>query len=601
MIIDSPSDSGKPTVPAEESKKFRILHLEDNPQDGEYIETLLHTSSQFYEVSRVESREQFLEKLAAQPPPDIIISDYTLPSFDGLSALKLSREKASNIPFLFVSGSMGEEFAVECLRQGAKDYLLKGKLVRLVPAVRRALEDAEAEKERLRIQHQLFYNAFHDGLTGLSNRPYFLQQLQESLNKPDEESESPIVVAVVGLNEFHSLCDGFGWEANDSLLRTVAEFIGQQIPTAKLLSRISEDEFGLLFEESTDSLDLLAALDILLKSFDRPIQWNGQAIYVSASIGIVCATPDYRSSELMLRDCENALHHAKTLEKSGLVLYDPAMHQQAVHLVESNNALRRAVERMEFCVHYQPIMELATGGVSGFEALVRWQDPRRGLVFPLDFISAAERIHLIGAIGDFVLRESCQALKRWRAAFRDYPNLSVSVNVSQQQFDADFFHKVCMALEEASLDPLSLKLEVTESGIMHNPESTIELMKQLKNFGIGLEIDDFGTGYSSLSHLDRFPMEALKIDRSFVERIHEGGENNSIPVVIIDLAHNLKLHVIAEGIETPEQAAFLKEKGCEFGQGYLYSKPMPEEKVLLFLANHLQLKNLESTNSTPSA
>ncbi len=562
---------------------LRILHLEDNPHDAEYIHAVLQSDHFPCRILRVEDEEEFVKALQAFKP-DVVISDFTLPHFDGLRALQRVREVAPELPFLFVSGSIGEEFAVECLRHGARDYLMKDKLARLPAAVRRALDEARLEKERALAENRLQRFAFYDELTGMTNRAYFLQQLQAALERQPEDAEAAPAVVVLGLDDFKTLCDGFGWEAGDGLLQIVAGHIRSEIPAAKVLSRVGGDEFGLLFAGER-ARDLHAVVEKIRQAFRKPLAWRDQDLYLTVGIGVADAQAGKHSADEMLRDCENALHRAKATGKSGCVFFDPAMHRQTVDFLAAVNDLRRAVENREFCVHYQPLLDLRTGSVAGFEALVRWQHPRRGLVPPLDFIPVAERMQLIAPIGAFVLREACRTAKEWRQGLPQHRGLHMAVNVSSQQFEqTDFSEEVGKVLAEMSLEPEAVKLEITESGFIRNPEGAIDLLHRLRNMGLDLYIDDFGTGYSSLSYLHRFPVQALKIDCSFVSRIGAEGENGSIAAAIIDLAHNLGMQVVAEGIETETQLAFLKARGCDYGQGYLFSRPLTAENAFRFLA-----------------
>jgi diguanylate cyclase (GGDEF)-like protein len=566
----------------ESAAEIKILHLEDNPRDAEYIASLLQSDGIKMRLEKAEDRDSYV-RLLEEFQPDIVISDFTLPSFDGLSALVLLREKASDIPFLFVSGSIGEELAVECLKQGANDYLLKDKLARLPSAVRRALDEVRQLRERRRAEQQILRNAFYDKLTNLTNRAFFLRRLQQALSR--EGGNAPALgVAILGIDDFKTLCDGLGWEAGDSLLQAAADRIQEEaFLSADCISRVGGDEFGLLFEGADRVENLVPATEKLQGAFLKPLAWNGQDIYLSVGIGIARAGPDCQSPEELLRDCENALHRAKAKGKSGRVVFNPSMRQQAVNFLETVNDLRRAIVEREFCVHYQPILDLGSGKAAGFEALVRWNHPSRGLVPPLEFIPIAERMHLIASIGNFVMREACRMagdLHQTRPACR---NITFSVNVSAQEFEqAGFCERVEAVLKESGLNPGALKLEITESGFMRNPEGAVHLLRRLRGMGLSLQIDDFGTGYSSLSHLHRFPVQALKIDRSFVVPI-DGGEGGSIAAAIIDLAHNLGMQVVAEGIETPEQLAFLKQRGCEFGQGFLFAKPLEAKKAREFL------------------
>jgi EAL domain-containing protein (putative c-di-GMP-specific phosphodiesterase class I) len=311
-------------------------------------------------------------------------------------------------------------------------------------------------------------------------------------------------------------------------------------------------------------------------------------VFTTASIGIVLSEMGYECAQDILRDADLAMYRAKSLGKARYEVFDNEMRAHAMARLQLETDLRRAVERQEFQIQYQPIMALETGRVTGFEALLRWQHPERGLVPPTEFIPVAEETGLVIPIGWWVLREACRQMREWQAQFPMHPPLTISVNLSSKQFmQSDLTGQIEQILQETGLDPRSLRLEITESTIMEDPGSTAALLSQVRALGVQVQLDDFGTGYSSLSYLHQFPIDTIKIDRSFVKRIEEDGNNSEIVRTIVTLARNLAMNVIAEGIETATQLAHLGVMECEYGQGYYISRPLDREVAETLIAKTL--------------
>jgi EAL domain-containing protein (putative c-di-GMP-specific phosphodiesterase class I) len=328
----------------------------------------------------------------------------------------------------------------------------------------------------------------------------------------------------------------------------------------------------------------------------RPFNLNGHEVFTTVSIGIALSATGYERPDDVLRDADTAMYRAKTLGKARHEVFDKTMHALAMNLLQMETDLRRAVERKEFFLQYQPIVTLETGIVRGFEALVRWQHPERGFISPIDFIPIAEETGLIIPIGQWVLEEACRQIHLWQEQFQQYPPLQISVNLSVKQFmNTDLIKHIQDALKETGVDPHSLKLEITESMVMENVEAAIGMLEQLRALGIELSIDDFGTGYSSLSYLHRFPISTLKIDRSFVSRMTDQSDNAEIVRTIVMLARSLKMDVVAEGVETTEQLSQLRALGCEYGQGFFFSKPLTAKETERWLPSN-QLAEIAHSN-----
>jgi EAL domain-containing protein (putative c-di-GMP-specific phosphodiesterase class I) len=361
----------------------------------------------------------------------------------------------------------------------------------------------------------------------------------------------------------------------------------QCLRPADTVARLGGDEFAILLDGLEDYNDAIRIAERAQKELMRPLNLGGHEVYTTASIGITLSTIGYDNPENILRDADTAMYHAKEKGKARYEIFDAVMHARAVARLQLD--LRRAVERQELSVHFQPIMSLETNRLAGFEALARWQHPQRGFISPVDFISIAEETGLIIELGRLILRESCSQMRAWQLEHPNQKALTMSVNLSGKQFTQhNLIEQIRQILQETGLDPHCLKLEITESVVMENAEIAKSMLMQLRALGVKLSIDDFGTGYSSLSYLHRFPVNTLKIDRSFISSMSAGDENMEIVRTIMTLANNLGMDVVAEGVETEKQLAQLKEMRCEYGQGYLFSKPLTVEAASEFLRKDQQ-------------
>ncbi|WP_434421326.1 putative bifunctional diguanylate cyclase/phosphodiesterase [Nannocystis pusilla] len=430
---------------------------------------------------------------------------------------------------------------------------------------RRAEIALRAREERSR------HDSLHDPLTRLPNRQAFMEKLESALQGV-RQGRAAFAVLCLDLDRFKNVNDSLGHSTGDRLLISVARLLQDCVGPDDLLARLSGDEFGVLLPNVQDASDAIRVADRILGQLKQPLALRDQEVYTSISVGITWSALGYERTEDILRDADTAMHRAKRRGKSRYELFDADMHAEAVAQLTLESDLRRAIERGEFEVYYQPVIDLVSGQISGFEALLRWNHPTRGLVLPGEFIGCAEETGLIIPIGEWVLREACGQMQRWHAKYPHREALSISVNLSGKQFAQPAL--IAKALHESMLVPSSLKLEITESVIMEDPKTASELIEQLRLEQVHSYVDDFGTGYSSLSYLHRFPMSALKIDRSFISNIGPDGENAEIVRTIVTLAHNLGMSVIAEGVETRAQLDLLAEMGCEFGQGYYFSRPV---------------------------
>ena len=450
----------------------------------------------------------------------------------------------------------------------------KGNALRLVGSLTDTTERHNAESELIR-------RAFYDSLTALPNRALFMDHLWRVLENARRRNQFTFAVLFIDLDRFKIINDSLGHHAGDELLVEIAKRLGKSMRQTDSLARLGGDEFAVLLEQVPGPEEACLIADRIQDEFAHPFELDGHTAFSSASIGIAMGCSRYIEPEELLRDADVAMYKAKAAGKARYELYDAAMHEQAVRLLHLETDLRGAVARDEFVVHYQPIVSLPDGRLTGFESLVRWQHPTRGLVSPGDFIPIAEETDLIVQIDRWVLRKACEQMVAWRDILPAGDNLSVSVNLSSKQFmRSDLVDYIARVLAETGMDPAMLKLEITESAVMANPNSAAVILGRLKAMGHELMIDDFGTGYSSLNYLHSFPIDRLKIDRYFISKLDsESGMDLEITRTIVTLAHNLGLTVVAEGVETADQLGTLNSLGCEYCQGYYFSKPLPAESV----------------------
>lgn len=442
--------------------------------------------------------------------------------------------------------------------------------------------------ERKWLEAELMHDAYHDSLTGLANRSLFMDRLKQSIARTKRNPNRLFAVLFLDLDRFKVVNDSLGHLVGDQLLVAIAQRLASCLNSENTIARLGGDEFTILLDPIEDVKDAIAVAEQLHQLLKRPFNLNGYEIFTTVSIGIALSTTGYAQPEDVLRDADTALYQAKEHGKACSAVFDAAMYNNAMSLLQLETALRWAIERQELRVYYQPIVSLMTGRITGFEALVRWLHPEQGLVSPAQFIPVAEETGLIVPIGQWVLYESCRQLRQWQLQFSMSPDLTISVNLSTKQFSQpNLVEQIDQVLKDTGLDPVHLKLEITESGIMDNVESAA-LLQQLQALRVQLCIDDFGTGYSSLSRLRQFPINTLKIDRSFISRMHELVEDAEVVQAVITLAHNLGMDVVAEGIETEEQLTYLKQLNCEQGQGYFFSKPLNGQAVTTLLMTGFQ-------------
>ncbi len=432
--------------------------------------------------------------------------------------------------------------------------------------------------ERREAEEQIEYQAYHDALTALPNRLLFRDRLTVALAHAKRQ-KTPLAVMFLDLDRFKYVNDTLGHSLGDELLRAVAARLKAVLREGDTIARMGGDEFTVLLGDLTSTDDAAKIAQKLLETISHPLSVDGHELYVTTSIGIALFPNDGDSAEALLKNADSAMYRAKEAGRNSYQLCTPAMNSRAAERLSIENALRRALERDELVLHFQPQVRLDTLQVAGMEALLRWNRPGHGLVSPLRFIPVAEETRLIVPIGEWVLREACRQAKAWQR--EKYPNLRISVNLSPRQFQqSDLCEVVARVLEETGLEPQFLELEITESTAMKNTDRTIETLAGLRALGVRIALDDFGTGHSSLSYLRRFPIDRVKIDQEFVQAVEASGSNRAIVSAIVAMAHGLDLAVTAEGVETEAQLNFLREQECEEVQGFLYGRPEPATGVV---------------------
>ncbi|BAH77941.1 sensor domain-containing protein [Solidesulfovibrio magneticus] len=437
--------------------------------------------------------------------------------------------------------------------------------------------------ERKAFEEQITHQAFHDALTGLPNRSLFADRLDRALTRARRRGDYQYAVLMIDLNKFKGINDTLGHQAGDQLLVEVSRRLMACVRSMDTVARLGGDEFAVILEELKSKKEVMAVVDRIGAALGKPCMLCGTTVTPGASVGIVLRTRDYQSPEDILRDADIAMYRAKESGRPSMI-FDRRMHQEILDAINLEADLRAALDRGELLLHYQPIVDVQTGRIEGFEALVRWDHPDRGLVPPVQFIPLAEETGLIQPLGRFVIAEACRQLRAWQLELPEAEQLSVSVNVSCHQFVKEgLVDHVAGVLETTGLDPACLKLEITESVLMHDAQHTAGELSRLKALGVKIAIDDFGTGYSSLSYLRQLPIDHLKIDRSFISGDDVNGESQEIVKSIIALARSLGLTVIAEGVEHQDQLDKLRNADCDKAQGFMFSRPVDKDAALALL------------------
>ena len=450
-----------------------------------------------------------------------------------------------------------------------------------IPGTDKSVASLTDISELKEAERQISHQAFHDNLTNLPNRALFMEHLNMAIKRRKRRDDYNYAVLYLDIDRFKLVNDSLGHSVGDNLLIAFAERIQHSLRESDTLARLGGDEFVILLEDIEEANYANLVAERLQQELKRPFMVNGKEVFAPSSFGVVKDTKDYDLPEDIIRDADSAMYHAKEKGRSQYKVFDKKLHEKALHLLQRETDLRKAIHKKEFETHYQPIVSLKTRSVVGFEALIRWNHPQLGLIYPGSFISIAEETGLIIPITRLMVEEACRDLKTWQERIKHLQKLTMNVNISSRHFlQPALLNDLENVLNKIDLPPDHLKLEITETALMEDVEETVRLVHRMRDYGLQIVIDDFGTGYSSLSYLQRLPIDTLKVDRSFVSRIQNVPDGNrNIVEAIISLAHRLDMIVVAEGVETLEQYSILLDMNCQFGQGYLFSKPLTKDLV----------------------
>ena len=548
--------------------------------------------------------------------PDLILLDIMMPEIDGYEVCERFKANkiTAEIPIIFISALDDIFDKVRAFQVGGVDYITKPfefaeVLIRvqnhlklrnaqleilklnnqLEERVKQRTLELENTLEKLKIevnsrqelQSKLLESALRDALTGLPNRVFFINRLEQALNRAKLESDYHFAVLFLDCDRFKIINDSLGHLVGDELLVAIAKRLQNTITPFDTLARLGGDEFGILLENISNIEMVTTIAERILNSLSQHFNVSRNQVFVNVSIGINWGSVNYDKPEYLLRDADTAMYGAKALGRGRFHIFDPEMHREAIQILELENDLRRAINKQELIVYYQPIISLNSGSIIGLEALVRWQHPTKGLILPTEFISMAEETGLIHAIDTWVLKSACNQLRIWQNHPAVPKSLYISVNLSAKLFlQTNFLAQIDQIIYETKVNPAFLELEITESVIMEDSVDMKTTLQELRERNIRLSMDDFGTGYSSLSYLHSFPLNTLKIDKSFLNLMQNNREHMGLVPAMIGIAHSMGMRAIAEGVETSEQLSQIRDLKCNFAQGNLFSRPMEAQRML---------------------
>ena len=566
------------------SKCLHVLILEDSQDNAESLVQELEQNGYPTSYQRVNSQAEIVEALNSEIDWDIVLADYHLNQFNSIAALQILKEYQLDLPLIIISSETGEDIAVEAMKAGVNDYIVKSELARLVPAVERALREAILRREYRKAQERLRYLAYYDLLTGLPNRTLFLEHLSGQLAQSHEQiaaHQEYFAVLVISIDRFDVIKYSLGHELGEQLLIAVAKRLEKFLTNQDVVAYTGANEFAILLTNLDNPNQALQKVEEINIYLSDQFQLQETTIFATFNIGIAINTIEHQKPESMLQAADTAMHTAKGNFVNSRIFYNPQMHINALEKLQLENDLQQAINDRQLHLNYQPIVSLHTEKVECLEALIRWNHNCFGSISPEKIISLSEETGLILPLGQWVFAEACSKLVTWLAQLRSQGrSLVMSINLSGIQLShPDLLSQVDYIMQSLQISGKNLKLEITESTLMHNTPMVFKVLEKLKERGISLCIDDFGTGYSSLSYLRYLPIDTVKIDRSFLSP-NIDHKSYDILKAIINLVHSLGLSAIAEGIETQTQRDILRSLGCEYGQGYLYSCPLKEDDVL---------------------
>jgi len=560
----------------EQAEVREVLLVEDNLIDAQLVRRLLRRiSDAYYRITHVRTLNDAVLS-AEELAPDVILADLNLPDSRGTQTVSSLQTSYPDIPLVIVSAWEDEAISLRSVKAGAQDYLVKGHIdgANLHRVIRYAVERKRTELELVRL-------AQYDQLTSLPNRTLLRERVDRALRRATR-SGSGVATLILDMDRFKEINDMLGHEIGDKLLVEAAQRIRASVREQDTVARLGGDEFAVILEGVSEAKEVLPVVERIMESLEEVKTIDGNQVTSSTSIGISMYPDNGNDLSELLRAADLAMYRAKSSGRGRYQFFANAMQEEAQSRHSLTWALRRAVDKQEFQLVYQPQLCLRSGRIIGVEALIRWMSPTRGLLTPYHFISGLEEFGLIQQVGEWVLLTACEQLQRWHRM--DFEPMRVGVNVSAQQFeDPMFIDKVRNALRETKLPPEFLELEVTESSLMSDAAVAGNLLREIRDVGVRIAIDDFGTGYSSLMYLHEFPLNSLKIDKNFVQSVGSHGRGGPISNMIIGLGQNLGLEVIAEGVETEEQLEYMRHRGCDIAQGYLYSRPESTETLTPWL------------------
>lgn len=589
------------------ANKGTILIVDDIPENLKVLSKTLKQEG--YEVRAVTSGSMAL-RVVRNATPDIILLDIKMPEMDGYEVCRVlkSEPQTTHIPIIFLSALDEVVDKVTAFAVGGVDYITKPfQFQEVLARVNNQLQlqaakaevqrlNAELEKrviqrtaqleqeivKRQRIQEELLYMALHDALTELPNRAWLMDRLKQVVKRSQQNPHYLFAILFLDCDRFKLVNDSLGHMIGDQLLIAISRRLESVLRLGDTISRFGGDEFVILLEEISQPDDAIRIAQDLQEQMKLSFHLDDYEIFIDISIGIVMGNQEDQQPDHLLRNADLALYKAKEKGKGRYQVFERKMHSIVLQNLQTETELRRAFFQSQFVVYYQPIIALSTRKIVGFEALVRWLHPQKGLVFPDHFLRIAEDTGLIIDLDRFVLKEACQQIKKWQVKFKRA--LMINVNFSTQLFSQPIVSEhVRGIIHNTQLSPSSLRIEITENTFIHNYEPAHLSSQRLKEQQIQISLDDFGTGFSSLSYLHQFPVDNLKIDRSFVTHLEQNIKNQEIVTSIINLAHNLEITVTAEGIETAQQFEYLRGLGCEYGQGYFFSPPVDAQTAQMLL------------------
>lgn len=549
-----------------EKSEEAILVAEDVPSSRHALVSMLKKQG-FTKIYEAENGQQAIDILRSQGI-DLVLLDIMMPEIDGLAVLKAMKADAGLrlVPVIMITAIDDMDSAVKCIEMGAEDYLIKP----FNPVMLRARISASLEKKRLR-EIEKEYLRMYDSATGLPNRRYFVQRLTEQLHR-SQRRPSLFAVLAVRIGKYPAIFETLGRKSGDRYILERAGQLKQILPDDAVIARTGEQTFGVILFDLSSPAEGNAAAKAISSTLACPVHLEGREFTGNIQVGVAYNDPPYSNAETMLRDAGLAAGQVDI--RGGFKIFDDTIHQAAMRRLELEPALRRALENNQLIIHYQPIVSLQTGGIKGYEALVRWQHPEKGIIMPDEFIRLAEETGLIIPLGSWVIHEVCDQAARWQNDGSRDNHLTISVNVSAHQFTEPAFLSVIQsALQKSGVHSSCISLELTETALIENSQQVTEVLDELRRIRVRTSLDDFGTGYCSLNYLHRYPFDTLKIDQSFVRHIDSNCRNQAIVSSTIELAHRLGMQVVAEGIETESEVETLKQLNCEYGQGWFYGQP----------------------------